>query len=282
MNYRHAFHAGNLADVFKHAILVALLRALQAKPAALCFVDTHAGAGMYALGSAEASATGEYREGIARLLASRALPSSLVDYTTLVRTLPGNAAGELTEYPGSPLIAARLLREQDRAILCELQAPEATHLRRALHGDRRFAIHHRDGYAALGALLPPEQKRGLVLIDPPYEEQAREFERIQSALAQGFARWPNASFAVWYPVKLEGQLAPFRRWIAAHARSALDAELLVHPANSPLRLNGCGMVIANPPWQFEKQLAAILPAVQELLAVVGAGSHRLQWLAERV
>ncbi|MEO5560731.1 MAG: 23S rRNA (adenine(2030)-N(6))-methyltransferase RlmJ [Dokdonella sp.] len=280
MNYRHAFHAGNFADVFKHAILIALLEALKAKPAAFCYVDTHAGRGRYDLRSDEAERTREFADGIQRLLEAKQLPSALREYVDLVRAFDAENASTLAHYPGSPLIAARLMREQDRAIVCELHEEEAAALKSALRGDVRFAVHQRDGYGALKALLPPAQKRGLVLIDPPFEAQGGEFVEIQNALMQSFARWPNAIQAIWYPIKKRETIAPFHRWLYANsgAASVLVTELLLHPDNSPLRLNGCGVAIVNPPWRFEQTLEGFTPALKDLLAPGPDGSTRIDLL----
>lgn len=279
MNYRHAFHAGNFADVFKHTVLIGLLEALKAKPAPFCYVDTHAGRGLYDLRGEEARQTREHIDGVQRLLNASALPPPLQRYVDLVRGF-ADEPGPLATYPGSPLIAARMMREDDRAILCELQPSEADALRATLRGDRRFAVHQRDGYEALGALLPPAQKRGLVLVDPPYEAQAGEYERIQDALDASLARWPNAIHAVWYPIKLRGTILPFHRWLRTHAGAdgALVAELLLHPDNSMLRLNGCGIAIVNPPWQFDRGLAGWLPVLEGLLAQSRYGSSRVDLL----
>ncbi|GAA0715089.1 23S rRNA (adenine(2030)-N(6))-methyltransferase RlmJ [Dokdonella soli] len=280
MNYRHAFHAGNFADVFKHAILIGLLGALKAKPTPFCYVDTHAGRGLYDLRGDAAQRTHEHLDGVQRLLAATQLPAPLQAYVDLVRSFDAGDNGTLASYPGSPLIAGRLMREQDRAIVCELHEEEAAALRAALHGDPRFAIHRRDGYASLRALLPPAQKRGLVLIDPPFEAQASEYTQIQNALENAFERWPNAIHAIWYPIKLRDPIAPFHRWLASHERPAdvLVAELLLHPDNSMLRLNGCGLAIVNPPWQFDRELGTWLPALADLLAQSRYGAARIDWL----
>ena len=280
MNYRHGFHAGNFADVFKHAALIGLLDALQAKPAALCCFDTHAGRGRYDLDGEQAQKTQEHADGIQRLLDADGLPAALQRYLALVRAFqPADATG-IAHYPGSPLLVQRLLREQDRAIVCELHEEEAAALRGALAGDPRFAIHQRDGYAALKALLPPVQKRGLVLIDPPFEAQGAEFALIQAALADAWRRWPNATYAVWYPIKLRETIMPFHRWLRDHAGRAdvLVAELLLHPDNSGLRLNGCGLAFVNPPWQFDRAIEEWLPALPALLAQGRYGSSRSEWI----
>lgn len=284
MNYRHAFHAGNFADVFKHTILLGLLDALRAKPAAFCYVDTHAGRGLYDLRGDEAARTGEAADGVQRLRDAAALPAALRGYLDEVMRLPANAGGELVQYPGSPLLAQARLREQDRAILCELQPDEAAALRLALRGDARLAVHRRDGYEALGALLPPAQKRGLVLIDPPFEAQTAEYPAIQAALAGAFPRWPGATHAVWYPVKRHDAIVPFHRWLRANApgEDVLVAELMRHAGDSPLRLNGCGVAIINPPWRFDEALGEWLPAAHRLLASDGDGGTRVAWLRGRV
>lgn len=278
MNYRHAFHAGNFADVFKHTLLIGLLEALRAKPAAFCYVDTHAGRGLYDLRGEEAVRTREAADGVRRVLAADDLPEALREYVRQVRAIDAAAGGDGAHYPGSPLLARALLREQDRAILCELQEDEAAALRLALHGDTRCAIHRRDGYAALKALLPPPQKRGLVLIDPPFEAQAGEYAAIQQALGEAFGRWPNAIYAIWYPIKRREAIAPFHRWLRGAHAGVLVAELLIHPDHSPLRLNGCGAAIVNPPWQFDRAVEAWLPAAQRLLATDPGGDRRLEWL----
>jgi len=280
MNYRHAFHAGNFADVFKHAMLVELLTSLHAKPTALCYVDTHAGRGRYDLRGEEASRTREYMDGVQRLVNSANLPPLLDRYIKLVHSFGANAAGALVDYPGSPAIAAMLMRESDHGILCEIHEEEVAALRLALRGDARFAIHRRDGYAALNALLPPAQKRGLVLIDPPFEEQNGEYAHIQGALENGLARWPNAMYAIWYPIKLRESVAPFHRWLGRHcaACDVLVAELLLHPDNSGLRLNGCGVAVVNPPWQLDRGVGAWLPDLTQLLAQSRYGTCRIDWL----
>jgi len=276
MNYRHAFHAGNFADVFKHAILLALLDALTAKDKPLCCFDTHAGRGRYALDEVEAGKTGEWRDGIGRLSDGPESPP-LRRYLDAIRAC--NPDGTLRTYPGSPLLAAQTLRANDRLVLCETQDDEAAALRALFREDPRVHVHQRDGYAALRALLPPPERRGLVLIDPPFEAQEGEFTAIEAALAQGHARWPSGVYAVWYPIKSHRAIAPFHRHLAAGPfEKVLVAELLVQPDDSPLRLNGCGMLIANPPWKIDAVLAAMLPALRSKLAQSLAASQRLHWL----
>src|SRR4029079_812238 len=171
-------------------------------------------------------------------------------YVNLVRALNAGHGGELAVYPGSPLLASLVLREHDRAVLCELQEDEAAALKALFRGDARFAVHQRDGYEALKALTPPKQKRAVVLIDAPFEAQTAEFVQIEEALAAALARWPKAVYAVWYPIKLRQHIVPCHRWLTERsgASRVLAAELLLHPDNFALRLNGCGMVILNAPW----------------------------------
>ncbi|MHA6202921.1 23S rRNA (adenine(2030)-N(6))-methyltransferase RlmJ [Dyella soli] len=290
MNYRHAYHAGNFADVLKHSVLFALIEAMQAKPTPFGFIDTHAGSGCYALDSKEAGKTGEYRDGIARLLFpdlqqvgehhGAALPPVLRRWLDAVLRLPGNEHG-LKLYPGSPLQAAQAMRANDSAQLCELHPEEATRLRELFHHDHRVHVHQRDGYEALKSLLPPAEKRGLVLIDPPYEAQEAEYRVIEKALKLALQRWPTGVYAVWYPIKLRSQVQPFHRWLQhSGVRRVLRAELLVHPDDSPLRLNGSGMVILNAPWKLDETLREPLRAMARLLSQGKPAHWRLDWLVE--
>jgi 23S rRNA (adenine2030-N6)-methyltransferase len=279
MNYRHAFHAGNFADVFKHTILIGLLESLKAKQTPFCYIDTHAGAGRYDLRSEQALKTHEHEDGVTRLLGAARLGSCVAIYLNLVRSLNPTESHELSVYPGSPLIASLLMREQDRAALCELQEEEATKLKHLFGSDARIGVHRRDGYEALNALLPPKERRGLVLIDPPFEAQEDEFRAIETTLLHAHARWPGGIYAIWYPIKLHHQAQRFQRWFTLQKiPKVLCAELLLHPDNSPLRLNGCGMIIVNPPWKFERQLGELLPLLSEHLAQGQFGQHRVEWL----
>jgi 23S rRNA (adenine2030-N6)-methyltransferase len=249
------------------------------KPAPLAYIDTHAGAGRYDLGTVEAQKTREYADGIGRLLEHPGLPRPAHDYLDRVRALnPGDGA-TLAQYPGSPLLASTLLRPQDRLLLCELQDAECAALRLEFAGDPRVQVMQRDGYAALRALLPPREKRGLVLIDPPFEQQDAEFALIAEALTAAFARFATGVYAVWYPIKLRTHIVPFHRWLKSCGMGkVLIAELLRHPDQSPLRLNGCGMAIINTPWQLETTLHELLPALLAALVDGSAGSQRVEWL----
>ena len=283
MNYRHAFHAGNHADVLKHAALLTLCESLARKPAPCFALDTHAGRGLYRLDDAAAQRTGEAAGGVERVLQAPEVPELAVYRAAIAacRQQHGDTA-----YPGSPWLLAHALREQDRIACCELQPEEATALRRNFTGDTRVAVHQRDGYAAIPALLPPKAGgerlgRGLVLMDPPYEAQQAEFDTVLDALRAALQRWPQGVFALWYPIKRRATLQPFLRR-AAHlpADDVLCAELQVWPDDSPLRMTGSGLLLCNPPWQFDERLATLLPALRSLLAP-DAGSHRLQWLRRK-
>jgi 23S rRNA (adenine2030-N6)-methyltransferase len=288
MNYRHAYHAGNFADVLKHVVLLALVEALEAKPTPFAYIDTHAGSGCYALEGHEAGKTGEYRDGIRRLLfpdlaagndETAALPPLLRRWMDGILALPGNEDG-LKLYPGSPLQAVRAMRENDSAQLCELHPEEAARLRELFAHDRRVHVHHRNGYEALKALVPPKEKRGLVLVDPPYEAQDAEYRTIEQALKSAIARWPTGVYAVWYPIKLRSQVQPFLRGLQhGIARRVLRAELLVHADDSPLRLNGSGMVVLNAPWNLDETLREPLRVLARLLGQGQPARWQLDWLA---
>lgn len=289
MNYRHAFHAGNHADVLKHVVLLAVCDALAAKPAAMFALDTHAGAGVYALRGEEAERTGEAQDGIARLLAAPPAEPAVARYLDAVAACRAEHGEDA--YPGSPWLLAHALRAQDRIACCELRTEEAALLRRALADDPRVAVHARDGYAAVDALLPPRAEgarigRGLVLIDPPYEAQLAEFDTALAAIRRGLARWPQACWLLWYPIKRRSALQPFYRAAAAlDAKSALLCELLVRPDDSPLRMNGSGLLLVNPPWRIEAHLQPALEGLRGALgdapeeaSVASGASVRLDWL----
>ncbi|HET7268806.1 MAG TPA: 23S rRNA (adenine(2030)-N(6))-methyltransferase RlmJ [Oleiagrimonas sp.] len=278
MNYRHAYHAGNFADVYKHATLIALLESFKAKATPFCYVDTHAGRGVYDLDGERALKTREAVDGVLRLLALQSVPAPLRAYVDLVRSLRAQDGAGGQRYPGSPLVADGLLRKCDRAVLCELQADEARALRSLFRHRPSFHVHQRDGYEALGALLPPREKRGLVLIDPPFEAQKEEFRVIEQALDEALARWPTGRYAVWYPIKLGRDIQPFHRWLKRRCPGKwLIGEFLVHPDNTGERLNGCGLAVINPPWQFERTLDALLNVLCRHLGQDGFADRRVHF-----
>ena len=277
MNYRHSFHAGNHADVLKHVVLLALCDALVAKPAACFVLDTHAGRGLYKLDGEAAQKTGEAQDGIARLVAEAPKAAPIQRYLAAVRACRQQHGAQA--YPGSPWLLAHALREQDRIAACELHPEEANVLRGNFAGDPRVAVHARDGYAAAKALLPPKHgatkfARGLVLIDPPYEAQLDEFDTALAAIREALARWPQGMLALWYPIKQRSVLRPFHRKAAAlEAKSALLLELLVRPDDSPLRMNGSGMLLLNAPWQFDAAMQPAMHGLQQALGEAGASSR---------
>jgi 23S rRNA (adenine2030-N6)-methyltransferase len=278
MNYRHAYHAGNHADVLKHVVLLAIVDALKRKDTPFCVIDTHAGRGQYLLQGEQASATGEAAAGIFRLYVLHGLPGVVQSY--LRRVQADNPVGALLTYPGSPLLVAQAMRAQDRLFACELQPEEARALATLFREDKRVTVMARDGYAAVKALVPPQERRGLVLVDPPYEAQGDEFPKVLAALRDGLERWPTGCYAVWYPIKRERSLQPFFRKVAAlPCKSALRIELLVRPDDSELRLNGSGMLVINPPWTLAADLAPALPVLARLLGE-REPSSRIDWLKQ--
>ena len=278
MNYRHAFHAGNFADVVKHVVLARIITHLKEKPAAFRVIDTHAGAGLYDLSGPEASRTGEWRAGIGRLLAAELAPDMralLGPYLDAVAAL--NPGRDMKVYPGSPALARSLLRDQDRLVVCEREPHAAHALAAFVRGDPRAKAVEIDGYMALNAYVPPKERRGLVLIDPPYE-QPGEFERLAQALAAAHRKWPTGIYALWYPIKNLRESAAFARRIAASGIArVLRAELTLARADSE-RLGGSGLIVVNPPWRLEEELSVLLPALSRALGAAPAGATRLDWL----
>jgi len=282
MNYRHVFHAGNFADVFKHVLLRALFRALQRKDKPFLFLDTHAGRGRYDLGAAAPTARApEWPEGIGRLWGRPNLPPDLAGYVDAVRECNRYHRVDGTTlrfYPGSPVLAQRLARPAARLALCELQPDECAALERELAGAPRVRVHAMDGYAALKALLPPLERRALVLIDPSFEEPD-EFGRIVAALRAGLQRCPAAVYAIWYPLTgraLAGEFFAALRTLPLPP--TLAAELRVHAPDTLARMGGCGMVVLNPPWRFDDEIRPVLAVLADLLAVEPGATGRLEWL----
>jgi 23S rRNA (adenine2030-N6)-methyltransferase len=276
MNYRHLFHAGNFADVFKHAVLHVMLHQLQQKDSAYCFVDTHAGCGRYDLQAMSAQKTAEYRDGIGKMWSMPAGGAELSQYLLAVRAF--NADGTLRVYPGSPLLARGMLRPQDRMVLCEKHPEECARLRAEFAGDRQVSMHERDGYEMLKGLLPPKERRGLVLIDPPYERDS-EFDDILTTLEAAWQRWPTGIYAVWYPIKERSKVAQFHRRLHDSAwRKILVTELLLFPEDTAFRLNGCGLAILNPPWKLDESVRRLLPELRTVLGRTDAARVSLDWL----
>ena len=261
MNYRHAFHAGNFADVMKHALLLAILRRLTAKPTPFAVLDTHAGIGRYDLTAPEAHRTGEAASGILRV--AHLTDGPLADYARLVRD--GGFPGF---YPGSPLVARALLRPADRLVLVERHPEDHATLKAEFARDPQVAVHRRDGFEAAIALTPFPERRGLVLIDPPFEQEG-EFERIAATLAALRHRFRAAILAAWYPIKHRAPVRAFHTALAS-VPDCIACEITLRPPLDPARLNGCGLLVANPPFGFEAAAQAILEAALPLLAEPGA------------
>lgn len=277
MNYRHAFHAGNHADVLKHSLLLALVASLKRKPSPIFVLDTHAGRGAYNLSGDEATRSGEALAGVNRLQA--ASPKSVVLREYLKALADFDPQASMRRYPGSPCLLQMALGTDDRMACCELHPEEAAVLKASLGRDPRIAVHQRDGYEAIRALLPPSQGRGLVLIDPPYEAREAEFDRALAALDQLLSRWSTACIAVWYPIKDRAVVRRFLRAASAlPAKSAWDASLMVRADSSVLRMNGSGMLVLNPPWQLDETFQPALIELATLLGEGGAGRGELTWL----
>jgi 23S rRNA (adenine2030-N6)-methyltransferase len=280
MNYRHAFHAGNFADVVKHAVLTRILIHLAAKPTAYRVIDTHAGAGLYDLTGPQASRTGEWRGGIARLTAAQLAPPAETLLSLYLDTVASfNRGGSLTTYPGSPALTRALLRPRDRLLVCELEPDTARTLAEHLRGDARVKVVAVDGWTALKAYVPPKERRGLVLVDPAFE-QPDEFARLADGLAAAHRKWPTGIYLLWYPIKERKQPYLFaRRLTGTGIPNILRAEFEVAAPDAD-RLNACGLVVVNPPWLLERELAVLLPALASCLARdPGSGAARLDWLA---
>lgn len=269
MNYRHAYHAGNFADVLKHAVLALVVTHLKLKDAPFRIIDTHAGAGLYNLAGVEAGKTGEWREGIGRLLGPDAAPlpgpiAALLDpYFSVVRDL--NTDGALSWYPGSPRLALALMRPVDRLIANELHPADAATLHNALAGERRAKILALDAWVALKSLLPPRERRALVLIDPAFE-QRDELERLTLGVREAARRFATGTYLIWYPIKDAKTITAFRSAIAAECPRGLSVELRVRAQRDFNTLSGCGMIVINPPYTLRGNLDTLLPFLVERLA----------------
>jgi len=282
MNYRHAFHAGGFADVIKHIVLVRILTYLQEKQAPFRVIDSHAGAGLYDLTGEEAQRSGEWLTGIARIMQARFSETTLPlikPYLDIVRAF--NPDRDLKAYPGSPLIARALLRPQDRLTACEVEPKARKRLIDALRRDTQARVVDLDGWLALPAFVPPNERRGLVLIDPPYE-QKDEFERLAEGFAEAYAKWPTGSYMLWYPVKSRRATDTLARHVAEvvgaskPAGRALRLEFSVAPQTADAALVSTGLLIVNPPWTLLGELKSILPELEKPLGQGGASRFRLE------
>ncbi len=283
MNYRHAYHAGNFADVVKHVVLARILDYLKRKEQAFRVIDTHAGIGLYDLAGVEAGKTGERAGGIDRVMKAvaegRVGPQALAllaPYLDAVRA--ANPKGGLRHYPGSPLLTRHLLRKQDRLSAIELHPQDATKLAKLFAGDFQVRVTELDGWLALGAHLPPKEKRGLVLVDPPFEVEG-DFDRMVDGLAKAHKRFPGGTFALWYPVKDRRETARFvRRLHETGIAKILRIELSIRPPSPEPRLDGTGMIVVNPPFTLESEMRTLLPELALLLGEDGRGDFALDWI----
>ncbi|MCF3641531.1 23S rRNA (adenine(2030)-N(6))-methyltransferase RlmJ [Rhizobium sp. TRM95111] len=280
MNYRHIYHAGNFADVLKHAVLARLVTYMQGKDKAFRVLDTHAGVGLYDLSSEEAQKTGEWRDGIGRLIGAdrpAAIEALLAPYLGVVRAL--NPEGGVTLYPGSPKLARALFRPQDRLSAMELHPDDYEDLHRHFDGDFQVRVTHLDGWLALGAHLPPKEKRGIVLVDPPFE-LAGEYERLADGLAKAWKRFPGGTYCLWYPLKKGAPVAEFHAALKALGiPKILCAELVVRSDRETTGLTGSGLIVVNPPYTLKGELDLLLPWLKPLLAQDRFASSRCFWIA---
>lgn len=285
MNYRHHFHAGNFADVVKHTLLVRLIRALQKKDKGFLYLDTHAGRGTYDLTVAASGDSlarqPEWPDGIGRLWARPDLPEALADYVALIREFDrarGNLDPTVRFYPGSPRLAAKLLRPADRIVLAEKHPAECEALRWEFGREPRVTIQEIDGYVAVRAQLPPPERRALVLIDPPFEAQD-EFAQVAGALAEGLKRFSSGVFAVWYPLTERARIDEFFAALRElNPPPTLAAELAIAGDYAPMKVKGCGLLVINPPWQFDQEVGESLRFLAAALAQAPGGGARIDWV----
>lgn len=279
MNYRHAFHAGNFADVVKHATLARIITYLKKKPAPFRVIDTHAGVGVYDLDADEAARTGEWKDGISRVMAADApdrVAGILEPYLDVVSAM--NESGDLRRYPGSPELAKRLVRQEDRMTLVELHPQDADRLRQRYHRNKTIKTVELDGWLALGAFVPPKEKRGLVLIDPAFEA-ADEFTRLADGVTGAYDRWPTGVYCAWYPVKDLRRVQRLHGALSATAmRRILRVEMQVADPKPDGSLAACGMLIVNPPFTLHDELATLLPWLTDTMTRGPGAGFRLDWL----
>jgi 23S rRNA (adenine2030-N6)-methyltransferase len=271
MNYRHGYHAGNFADAFKHILLTALIQSFLKKETAFCYLETHAGAGQYDLLSEIARKNKEFETGVSKILAQQNPPAIIQQYLDCVAKI--NPNNELNFYPGSPFFARQFLRKHDRMVLSELHEQEYLALKKMYGHDKLVAVHHLDGYQNLKAFLPPKERRGLVLIDPPYEKHD-EFAYLMTQIPQAVERWETGVFALWYPIKDRRTTDRFISSLKNKiTKPTLTLELSIYPENTTTHLNGSGIFIINPPWQFDQQCKEILPWLWKVLSVNEQGRY---------
>ncbi|NHC03789.1 23S rRNA (adenine(2030)-N(6))-methyltransferase RlmJ [Acinetobacter sp. 187] len=282
MNYRHHFHAGNFADVMKHVLLLQLLTRLNLKDKPYRYVDTHGGAGKYDLSTSAAQKSGEFLNGIHRLVKlddsiTRNAPAGIQQYLKIVNEMrEGSGKGA---YPGSPWFALEGMREMDKATIFEMQRDVFQQLYMNIR-DRRAGLHERDAYEGLLGVIPPKEKRGLVMIDPPYEIERKDFPQLVELLCAAYRKWPTGCYAVWYPIKDRAMIDRFeKKMIKTGIRRQLVCEICVWPDDTPVGLNGCGLLVINPPWKFSEDADEALQWLFPHLRMSENGGHAaVRWL----
>ncbi|EJL6342130.1 23S rRNA (adenine(2030)-N(6))-methyltransferase RlmJ [Vibrio cholerae] len=275
LSYRHSFHAGNHADVLKHIVQSLILNSLQQKEKPFVYHDTHSGVGRYDLTHEWSEKTGEYKQGIARVWQQDNIPAELDSYLDAIRQL--NQGETLRYYPGSPRVARAHLREQDRMVLTELHPSDYPLLEQEFHHDRQVSIYKEDGFARLKASLPPQERRGLVLIDPPYE-LAKEYRDVVRAIAQSYKRWATGIYAIWYPVVNRCDIDDMLQGLQGlEIRKILQIELGVAPDTNERGMTASGMIVINPPWTLESQMQTILPFLKQAIAPA-TGHYKVEWV----
>lgn len=282
MNYRHHFHAGNFADVMKHVLLLQILSRLNQKDKPYRYIDTHGGAGKYDLSTPEAQKSGEFLNGIHRLVklddsVKRNAPEGVQQYLKIVEKMRENFGKGA--YPGSPWFALEGMRDIDKATIFEMQRDVFQQLRHNIH-DKRAGLHERDAYEGLLAVIPPKEKRGLVMIDPPYELERKDFPQLVDLIAAAYKKWPTGVFAVWYPIKDRAMIERFeKRLFKTGIRRQLICEVCVWPDDTPVGLNGCGLLVINPPWKFAEDADEALQWLFPYLRMQETGGHAaVRWL----
>ncbi|AKH63637.1 MULTISPECIES: 23S rRNA (adenine(2030)-N(6))-methyltransferase RlmJ [Photorhabdus] len=277
LSYRHSFHAGNHADVLKHTVQSLIIESLKEKEKPFLYLDTHAGAGRYQLSGERAERTGEYLEGIARVWQREDLPQELKVYMSAVTAL--NQSSNLRYYPGSPLIARHLLRQNDKLNLTELHPSDYPLLRNEFSRDNRSRVVREDGYQQLKSQLPPQSRRGFILIDPPYELKS-DYQAVIQAIEEGYKRFATGVYALWYPVVLRQQIKRLVRDLEATGiRRILQIELAVRPDSDQRGMTASGMIVINPPWKLEQQMKSVLPWLHKVLVPEGTGHTLVKWIA---
>ncbi|WP_193015824.1 23S rRNA (adenine(2030)-N(6))-methyltransferase RlmJ [Proteus sp. FME41] len=276
LSYRHSFHAGNHADVLKHIVQTLIIESLKEKEKPFLYLDTHAGAGRYQLTHAHATRTGEYLEGIARLWQQEEVPELILPYLEAVSEL--NPNGELRYYPGSPLLAGKLLREYDSLVLTELHPSDYPLLRTEFSRDERARVSREDGFGQLKSKLPPASRRGFALIDPPYELK-QDYTAVVKGVVEGYKRFATGTYAIWYPVVHRQQIKRMLKDLESTGiRRILQIELAVKPDNDQLGMTASGMIVINPPWKLESQMKSILPWLHKTLVPEGIGHTSVEWV----